>query len=348
MTSILSPFLSGDSIHSDLRLSCALVLVLLDTNKTDDLLPKTGGRVNDHGALLVSVNCRALPHEITLLWLDNLGSVNKLPAEVAERSDDLHGVVGEEVLGVKGSQRGVAVSVADDGVEDEGDPGTVRLEVTEIGHCLAVDALGLASAVVEDEGDVHGDVIHNTSTSDKGEKNGQSLSGAAVELEEGKQGEDHGDGETVDRDTILGGLAKEAGGTSLEGQTVQRSGRTVGVGIAGGEDGGEKQGIHEMGQSLNTKVSHSDNPRRSGSGAVTRAVSQMDANESGIAVAKSDTASQGSADKEETESEVDSLKGSLDISARVLSLSGNHGDVIGTDNEKGGGGQGTHEALETA
>lgn len=336
-------------IHSDLRLSCSLVLlVLLDTNNTDDLLPETGRRVLNHGALLVGVDRRTLPHKVAFLSLDDLGAVDELPAEVAEGSDDLHGVVGEEVLGVEGSQRGVTVSVADDSVKDESDPGAVGLEPAEVRHRLAVNALDLTGTVVEEEGDVHSDVVHDTSTSDEGEKDGKSLGGAAVELKEGKKREDHGDGETVNRNTVLGSLAEEARGASFEGQTVQGSGRAVSVGVAGGEDGGEKQSIHKMGQSLDTKVRHSNDPRRGSSSAVARAVTQVNTDKSGIGVAKSNTASQSSTDEEETKSEVDGLEGSLDISARVLSLGGNHGDIIGTDNEEGSGGQGAHEALKTA
>ena len=336
-------------IHSNLSLSCSLVLlVLLNTNKTDDLLPETGRRVNDHGALLVSIDSGSLPDQIALLGLDNLGAVDELPADVGEGRDDLHGVVGEEVLGVEGCKRSVAVGVADDGVKNEGDPGAVRLEVAEVGHCLAVDALGLAGAVVEEEGDVHGDVVHNASAGDEGKEDSQGFSGAGVELEEGQKREDHGNTETVNGDTVLCGLAEEGRGSSFEGKTVQRSGRAVGVSVAGGENGGEKKSIHKMGQSFDSKVRHGDNPRRSSSSAVTRAIAQMNTNESGITVAKRNTASQSSTDKEETESEVDGLEGSLDIAARMLGLGGNHGDVIGTDDEKGGGSKSSHEALKTA
>jgi hypothetical protein len=167
-------------------------------------------------------------------------------------------------------------------------------------------------------------------------------------LEEGQKREDHGDGETVDGNTVLCGLAEEGRGSSFEGETVQGSGCAVGVGVAGGENGGEKKSIHKMGQTLNTKVSHGDNPRRSSSSAVTGAITQMNANKSGITMAKSNATSQSSTDKEETESEVDGLEGGLDIATRMLSLGSNHGDVIGTDDEKGSGSKSSHEALETA
>ncbi|KAI6754065.1 hypothetical protein HG530_013241 [Fusarium avenaceum] len=290
-----------------------------------------------------------LPNNITLFSTDDLGALDQLPGKVHEGSDELHGVVGEEVLRTEGGSEGcVSVGVHDDGVKDKGYPGTVRLEVAKVRHLLSVNALHLTSAVVEEEGDVHGDVVHNASTGNESEEDAQSLGRAAVELKECKQREDHGNSKTPDRDTVLSGLSEEGRRTTFECETVQRAGSAVCVGVAGRKDGREEQGVHDVRQNINTEVGHSNNPRRGSSSTTTLSSAEVNANESRVLVVKNNTASQGSTNKENTKSGVDCLECSLDIYAGVLRLGGDHRDIVRANDVKGGGGQSAHKPFEAS
>ena len=91
------------------------------------------------------------------MGLDVLGPLEDLPANEEENSEDLHGVVLEENLNVElGPESVVAVSEDKDELSDQGDVGTVGLEVAVVGTLgLAVDTLSDTSTVVVNEGDVH-------------------------------------------------------------------------------------------------------------------------------------------------------------------------------------------------
>lgn len=322
-------------------------LFLLKAEHIPRLSPEARRRLQDHHPLLIRIKHRSVPDKVTLLSLDELGSLEQLPAEVKEGSDDLHGVVGEEVLGVEWRQRGVSIGVDNDDLQDEGDPGAVGLEVTVVGHLLAVDALHLASAVVKEEGDAHGDVVHDASARDEGEQDAQSLGRAAVELQEGQEREEHGDGKAVDGHAVLSRLAEESRGTSLEGETVERTGGAICVCVAGRVDGREQQRIHNMGENIDTHVLHGNDIGGSG-GSRAVAVTEVHRHELGVLVVQHDTACQGSTNEEQSEAEVDGFEGRLDVPAGVLGLGSNHGDVVGAHNVEGCGGHGAHEALKTS
>lgn len=209
-------------------------------------MPETNGRLSEGS--LVRLNHGSLPNQVNLVRSDVLGLLKDLPANKEEDSEDLHGVVLEEDLNVElGSESVVSVDENNDELDNEGDVGTVGLEVAVVGSLsLAVDALGDTGAVVVDECDGHDHEGDKTATSDDADQPAENLGGTVGNLEEGQEGEQHGDTEGVDGNTGLVAVSEESRGASLNGQRVESSGSTVGVCVTGGEDGGEDQEVDEM------------------------------------------------------------------------------------------------------
>lgn len=280
------------------------------------------------------------------MGLKPVSALEDLPEDEQERRDKLHRVVGEEASDIElGTEGRPSIDENDNGLQEEGNVGTVGLEVSAVGQRLAVEALGLACVVKVDVRDGHDEVVDNAAARDEGQQPVEHLCGAAAALQEGEQGEDHGDGEAVDGHTVLGGLAEQGRGATVERQAVQGPGRAVDVGVTGGEDGSEQQSIDQVGETLDLEVLHGHDPRGGSGGATAAGSGDVDVDEGLVVVGKHDAARQGGADKEEAETQVDGLEGALDVQARVLRLGGDHGDVFRADNGERGSGQSTHEAF---
>ena len=321
-------------------------LAAADADEPAHLGPETGGVVGELG--LVAIDGRGLPDEVSLVGLDEAGALDELPAEEENGGEDLHGVAGEEGLGVGGVKGVVVVGEDEDELDGEGKVGAVGLEPAVVGHLGAVDALGLAGAVVEDEGDVHDDEINHAAGGDDVDEPGDDLGGAAAALKEGQHGEDHDDEEAVEGHAVAPGLAQEAGGAALEGEAVEGAGGAVGVGVSGGEDGGEHEGVDKVREDVDAHVVHGNDIGGRGGAAVGVALAVGHLLQVRVVVAEHDADAQGAAEEEDGEAGVDGLEGRLDVDTRPLGLGGHHGDVLGTDDGEAGVVQRRQEALEAA
>jgi hypothetical protein len=298
---------------------------------------------------LVSLDLRSLPDKINLVGLEPLGLLEDLPATEEENSKDLHGVVLEENLDVElGSESVVSVSEDKDKLDDQGDVGTVGLEVAVVGTLgLAVDTLSDTGTVVVDEGDVHDHESDETATSDNADQPAEDLGRAVGDLQEGEEWEEHGDAEAVDRNTALVAVSQELRGAAFKGKRVEGTGSTVGVCVAGGEDRCKDQEVDDVRKTLDAKVGHgNDIGRRSSVSSASGA--EVDVNELRVVVSTADADSEGTDDEEDAESVVDGLEGALDGECRALSLSRDHRNVLGADDGEGGAEEGGEETLEAA
>ena len=298
---------------------------------------------------LVSLNLGSLPDKINLVGLEPLGLLEDLPASEEENSEDLHGVVLEENLDVElGSESVVSVSEDKDELGDQGDVGTVGLEVAVVGTLsLAIDTLGDTGTVVVDEGDVHDHEGDETATSDNADQPAEDLGRAVGNLEEGEEGEEHGNTEAVDRNTALVAVSQELRGAAFKGKRVESTGSTVGVCVTGRENRCENQEVDEVRKTLDAKVGHgNDIGGRSSVSSATSA--EVDVDELGVVVSTADADSEGADNEEDAESVVDGLEGALDGECRALSLSRDHRNVLGSDDGEGGAEEGSEEAFEAA
>lgn len=283
-------------------------------------MPEANRRLSEGS--LVRLNHRSLPNQVNLVRLDVLGPLKDLPANEEEDSEDLHGVVLEEDLNVElGSESVVSVDENNDELDNEGDIGTIRLEVAVVRSLsLAVDALGDTGAVIIDECDGHNHESDETATSDDADQPAENLGGTVGNLEEGEEGEEHGDTEAVDGNTGLVAVSEESRGASLNGQRVESSGSAVGVCVTGGEDGGEDQEVDEMRETIDAKVSHGDDIWGRSSVA-SSACTEVDVDELRVVVGTDDANSESTNDEEDAEPIVHCLEGTLDGKGRALSLS---------------------------
>lgn len=340
---ISSPLYLYLTLYSSLR----SLLISSETHNLDHLSPETNRWLSE--SILISLNLRSLPDQVDLVGLDVTRALKDLPSGIEKNSKDLHRVVLEKDLDVKlGSEGVVSVCEEDDKLDDQGDVGSVRLEVSVVRSLrLSVDALGDTSLVVVDVGDGHDDESDETTTGDDAHEPAQNLGRAASDLKEREEGEAHDDEEAVDRDTRLVAVSEESRGTAFKSQRVKGSSGTVGIGVSGGEDGGENQEVDQVRQALDTKVGHGDDiGRRS---RVTRATaSKVDFDESRIVVGAHDADGQGTDNEEDAESVVDGLESRLDVVGGTLGLSRDHGDILGTDDGEGSAPEGGEEAFEPA
>lgn len=333
-------------MHTSSSLLAVNDLLPPDTNHLHHLLPEAAGWLAGEQVVLVPIQEGPVPDEVDILGLDPLCALHDLPEDEQEGRHDLHGVVGEEGSHVKGrAERGPAVGEDDDGLQDEGDPGAVGLEVAVVGHGAAVNTLGLARGVVVQEGNGHDDVVYHAAARDEGQQPLEDLGGSAAALEEGQHGEDHGDGEAVDGDAVLGGFPEEGRGAAVACEGVEGPGRAVGVRVTGGEDRREEQGIHQVGEALDFQVFHGHDPGRGGGRTAAAAAAEVDLLEGRVVVGQHDSTCQSSAEEEEAEPHVDGLEGRLEVPAGVLRLGSDHRDVVRADDGEGGSGQSSHEAF---
>lgn len=178
-----------------------------------------------------------------------MGPLEHLPENEEDRSEDNHGVVSDESFSSKVARLECRVAVHEDDhdLEAESDPGAVWLEITAVWQRLAVKTLHLASLVEAEVGDAHDDVVDNTSSGDDVGEVCQNLGGRVGQVQEGQEREDHDDEEAVDRNSVLGALAQELGGTALNGERVQASSGTIGVGVTSRKDTCDQQRVDEIG-----------------------------------------------------------------------------------------------------
>ena len=221
------------------------------------------------------------------------------------------------------------------------EPAAVRKE-------LSVNTLSLESTPEEDVGDCHGDIVNDTTGGNQVDQPSQNFVGATRNLEERQAGEQHDEEETEDRDTILSGLAEDTRGTAFDGQTVERASSAVGVGVASGEDGSDKQSVNQVRQSDDSHVLHGNDIGRCGSGTTTRTSSGNNGNQLGVVVCDNDASGESSTDEEDSETPVDGLEGGLDVCARALGLSSDHGDIFWADDAERCGPEGSAEAFKLA
>ncbi|KAG9701357.1 putative amino acid permease, partial [Aureobasidium melanogenum] len=166
-------------------------------------------------------------------------------------------------------------------------------------------------------------------------------------LEEGQAGEQHDEGEAVDRNTVLGSLAEEGRSATFNGHTVERAGSAVGIGVTSREDGSEKQCVDQVGESSDSHLLHGDDIGRGSSGTSTALDSSDNVDKHGVLRGANDAGSEGTTDEEDTETPVDGLECGLDVSAGALGLSRNHGDILWADNTERRGPKSSEESFES-
>lgn len=147
--------------------------------------------------------------------------------------------------------------------------------------------------------------------------------GSLSDTHVGEEREQRGDSEGDVRESLLGGSGKDLGQVTVEGDTVQSSGRGVEIGGGGGPGGGDETGVDERGQSLDSGGLDGNHEGR-GLGVVG-------GSELGVVGRDDDADDEGSHDVEEEDSEVDLLDRLWQVSSRVHGLSGGDGDNLGSD-----------------
>jgi hypothetical protein len=103
-----------------------------------------------------------------------------------------------------------------------------------------------------------------------------------------------------------------------------------------------------MRQTCDAHVCHGDNVRGGSSSSGTALLTRDDGLQGGVDGAKDDTDSEGTSHEEKSKSPVDGLESVLDVDAGTSSLSGNHGEVLGTSHTERGGPQSSEETFELA
>lgn len=94
-TAFIIRHLVGNRRHT----TVVATLLALQANHLDHLCPEADGRVNE--SRFVSIDHWALPDQIGLLRLDELGPLDDLPEDEKERRKNKHGVIGEKVRNVE-------------------------------------------------------------------------------------------------------------------------------------------------------------------------------------------------------------------------------------------------------
>lgn len=89
--------------------------------------------------------------------------------------------------------------------------------------------MGFEGAVEAQVDGAHYDVVHELGGLGYVCEPFYTLGSGAADREEAEEWEDHGDAEAVDWDAGAGGLLEEAGGVTIEGERVERTGCAVDV-----------------------------------------------------------------------------------------------------------------------
>ena len=212
----------------------ALVITTLDTaeaNHLSDFPPETNWWVQETG--LIGIDERALPDQICFMGLDKLCALEDLPKNEEAWDDDLHGVIRPESLDIPRLEGRVSVKNGDENHPHKCKVCSVGLEPSGVTELVAVDTLGLTGTVVENEGNGDGNVVNQTTGRDKTGKPGDHNRGTVTALQEGQDGEDHDNDETVDRHTTLGCFCEDAWGSAFQCQTVKGTDGAVGIRVTG-------------------------------------------------------------------------------------------------------------------
>ena len=317
-----------------------------DAHKVSHLFPEASNRLMS--CALVQVNLGSFPDQVDLLRRNDAGLVDQLPAQVENRSKDLHGVALEEGRYVPRSKGAVSIAQNNEGLHDEGNVGSVRLEISIVRERLSVESLGLSSLIVSDKCDTHNDVVDETAACYNGDEPVQDNCRTAANLEEGEEREEHDHTEAVKRDTLAVSIGEELGRAALESQAVKCSGCNIGIGVSGREDRGHDESVHNGRQNLDIEVAHSNDIWRGSCGTATSTSSEVNFNKSRVVVRDDDANGEGANDEEHAESEVNGLEGRFDVDARALGFGRDHGDVFGTDNSESSAPESSQETLKSS
>lgn len=222
------------------------------------------------------------------------------------------------------------------------------MEPSGVWEALAVDSLRLESLVEEDVGRAHHNVIDHSSCGNEVDQPSEDFGRTVTELQEGEAGEAHDHEKAKKRHSALCAVAKECWSASLKGKSIERTSRTVGVGVARGENRGDQEGVDQIRQPVDTEVLHGNNVGGRGTSATTRRLSTEDGCQSWIVVGNQDTNGESSHDEEDAETPVHSLEGSFNVYPWPSGFSSDHADVLGTDNREGCRPESCEETLEAA
>lgn len=319
--------LFASSVRDRGHATIVATLLALQSNHLNHLRPETNWWVDE--GLLVSIDDRTFPNQISLAGLDELGLLDNLPEDEEDWCEDQHGVVGEEALHAEAApEGGVSVAENDEPHPCEGDVSSVGLEPTSVWEGLAVETLLLASVVEEDVGRGHDDVVYDSTGGDQVDQPCQNLGRTVAQLEERQEGEAHDDTEASKRNSALGAVSKECWSAAFNSKSIQRSGCAVGVGVAGRKDGGDQESVDKVRQAVDPEVLHGNDIRRCSTGTTASGLSSNDGRQGWVVVGDQNSDCQGSDDEKNTKSPVHGLEGSLNILPRTLCFSSDHANIF--------------------
>lgn len=169
----------------------------------------------------IVVDKRCILNKIIFVGFYNVSFFDEFLVEVQNRSENLYGVVVEEVFDILGCKGFVIVVKGNDELYDDGNNSIVWLEVVVVWYFFLVNFLSFVSMVVEDEGDVYDYEVNKGVSSDEFDELDNDFSGGVVNLQEGQEGEEYDDGEVVDWDIVGCVFVEEVRSLIFEGEIVQ-------------------------------------------------------------------------------------------------------------------------------
>lgn len=99
-------------------------------------------------------------------------------------------------------------------------------------------------------------------------------------------------------------------------------------------------------QVVGTRGLHGDDIWRGSCSTTAGGGAFLDSYESGIVIGNDDADAQGTDDEEDAKPPIYGLEGGLDVHSRSLGLGSRHGDILGADDGKRGGPEGSEEPFE--
>ena len=135
---------------------------------------------------------------------------------------------------------------------------------------------------------------------------------------------------------------------TFEGQTVQGARCAVGVCVACGEDGGDEEGVDDVGEDGDAHVRHRDDIGRGSCGAAARGDAGDDSDELWVVVGNDDAGTKGSDDEEDAKTPVDCFEGGFDVDAWAFGFGSDHGDILRADDAEGCRPEASEEAFKFA
>ena len=173
------------------------------------------------------------------------------------------------------------------------------MEPTTVRQELSVNTLSLHGTPEEDVGGSHDDVVDNTTSGNQVDQPGKNFVRSAADLEECQAREAHDEEETEDRDTTLGALAEELGGSSFDCQTVKTSCCAVHICVTRREDRCAQQKVDDVREHSHTEVLHGDDVRRSSRGSCSTSAAAQNTDKGGVVVRKNDANCEATSDEEQ-------------------------------------------------